>query len=312
MNEDAGPPAVRRSCLRPSQLPPLCPVAGSTQHQDGASVPCMPSRAPPHPTRPLVSPGPEQGLLTAAPSHAPSLQGLCGGWGEGGGWVPGGLVLAAGLGHALQASSKNKLAMLATACPPPVCHPRSHHVSWARSPRHGNSSRHSHSGSHAGGGEAGLAVGALGRKVETMWGPQHASRRPAPAELPASDAAPQRRRPQPVLAAVWDCGAHLVLGEKEGCRGGPIQAHRPRLNTGTPSGCSAQAHTWLSFSPCPLPGPGGHPPLQQLTCPRAWAGLEQTLCSENPPAWSGPAYSSPISDQCSQHPGLLPIPCPRI
>ena len=130
------------------------------------------------------------------------------------------------------------------------------------------------------------------------------------------EAGPRRtascRRPQPVLAAVWDCGAHLVLGEKEGRRGGPIQAHRPRLNTGTPSGCSAQAHTWLSFSPCPLPGPGGHPPLQQLTCPRAWAGLEQTLCSENPPAWSGPAYSSPISDQCSQHPGLLHIPCPRI
>ena len=97
-----------------------------------------------------------------------------------------------------------------------------------------------------------------GPKVETTWGPKHASRRPHPAELPASDAAPQRRCPQPVLAAVWDCGAHLVLGEEEGCRGAPIQAHRPRLNTaktllsGTPSGCSAQAHTWLSFSPCSL------------------------------------------------------------
>ena len=142
--------------------------------------------------------------------------------------------------------------------PPSVRHPRSHHVSWARSPRHGNSSSHSYRGSHAGGGEAGLAAGTLGPKVETTWGPKHASRRPHPAELPASDAAPQRRCPQPVLAAVWDCGAHLVLGEEEGCRGAPIQAHRPRLNTaktllsGTPSGCSAQAHTWLSFSPCSL------------------------------------------------------------
>lgn len=41
---------------------------------------------------------------------------------------------------------------------------------------------------------------------------------------------------------------------------------------GDSPGCLAQAHTWLSFSPCPLPGPGGRPPtLKQLTCPRAWA-----------------------------------------
>lgn len=30
--------------------PPLCPVVGSTQHQDGASAPCMPSLPPSHPT----------------------------------------------------------------------------------------------------------------------------------------------------------------------------------------------------------------------------------------------------------------------
>ena len=41
---------MRRSCLRPSQPPPLCPVVGSMQHQDGACAPCMPSLPPSHPT----------------------------------------------------------------------------------------------------------------------------------------------------------------------------------------------------------------------------------------------------------------------
>lgn len=108
--------------------------------------------------------------------------------------------------------------MLATACPHICVSPRSHHELGQKSTPC-ELQLYSCSSSHAGGGEAGLAVGALSLKVETTWGPQHASRSPPPTELLASDAAPQHRSPQPVLASIWDCGAHLVLGRRKGAGG---------------------------------------------------------------------------------------------
>lgn len=49
---------------------------------------------------------------------------------------------------------------------------------------------------------------------------------------------------------------------------------------GDSPGCLAQAHTWLSFSPCPLPEPGGRPPLLEAAdMPQSlgWVGTDSVF-----------------------------------
>lgn len=82
---------MSRSCPRPSQPPPLCPVFGSTQHQDGASAPCMPSLPPSHPTPlglPRTGAGPPHRYSFSCPESPGPLWGD-GVWGVGGGRVGG-------------------------------------------------------------------------------------------------------------------------------------------------------------------------------------------------------------------------------
>ena len=153
--------------------------------------------------------------------------------------------------------------MLATACPPSVCHPCLHHVSWARSACRGNSSHHSYSGSYAGGGKVWTGCWhSLPESGDNMGAPN----------MPRGGRPPQNcllltlTLSAAVLSLSWlpsgTAGPHVVLGRRKGA-GAPFQAHRPCVNTvrtlhsGAPPGCSAQAHTWLSFSPWPLRGPGG-------------------------------------------------------
>lgn len=122
--------------------------------------------------------------------------------------------------------------------------------------------------------KSGLSVGTLCLKVETTWGPPTCLEEAAPTELPASDAAPQRRCPQPVLAAVWDCRATPGPQEEEGCRGAPFQAHRPCLNTvrtlhsGAPPGARLRP-TAGYLSPLAPPWAWGSPPLAAVDAPQS-------------------------------------------
>lgn len=202
--------------------------------------------------------------------------------------------------------------MLATACPH-LCATPVHRVSWPKPASHGKPSR-TVAAAHAG---RGGWTGCWSSRPESgQLGPPTCLEEPAPTELPASDAAPQHRF---VPSLSWlPSGTVGPPGPREEgrCCGAPIQAqalfeHSKDPALGDSPGCLAQAHT-IVFQPLSLPGPGGLSTLKQLTCPRAWAGLEQTLCSESPPAWSSPATAAPRSDQRSWQLGPLPVPYPRI
>ena len=367
MNEDAGPPAVRRSCLLPSQLPPLCPVVGSTQHQDGASAPCtlpLPGPSPPHtpPWSPQDQSRASSQLLLPTPQVSRAFVGGVGREGAGvwncgsGFWV-----------RELSARQACEADLTLSSQSVAICSSDPVQPAVAREGR-------------AGFLEAWfwLQVWAMlsrpaARRNWPCWPlpapicasppftPCELGQESTPRELQQSQLQGLSRRRRGSWTGCWhswpesgdNVGPQTCLEEAAPrrtasfgrCPSAPLSSACPgcclglwgppgpwggrRVQGGAyPSPQAPFEHgedpafgdsLWVLssgphlavFQPL-LPGPGGHPPLQQLTCPRAWAGLEQTLCSENPPARSSPACSSPVLDQCSEHPGLLPIPHPRI